>query len=172
MRGSTGFVKPLLFILIALCVVAVVAFVAAGMMGGDRDLGSAVDFTAVDQKGESFTLSKRFGVGGTALIFFDRTSGDAKTLIENLSAAKKDTSVCTVLVAKGEKDSKEVEKYLKDASLSVDVILPDEKGEIFEKYNVSACPITYFINKEGSVRAVSLSSLNASAAAKYIGYIK
>ena len=56
MRGSTGFVKPLLFILIALCVVAVVAFVAAGMMGGDRDLGSAVDFTAVDQKGESFTF--------------------------------------------------------------------------------------------------------------------
>ena len=124
MRGSTGFVKPLLFILIALCVVAVVAFVAAGMMGGDRDLGSAVDFTAVDQKGESFTLSKRFGVGGTALIFFDRTSGDAKALIENLSAAKKDTSVCTVLVAKGEKDSKEVEKYLKDASLPALIVLP------------------------------------------------
>ncbi len=171
MRGSTGFVKPLFFILLAVIVVIALGFVGADLMGGDKDLGTAVDFTAKTATGEDYTLSSYYGKGGTALIFFDRATSDGKTLLTNLSAAKAGTDVRTVLVAKGETDGKAITAYLAEQGLSVDVIIPDGKGEVCAKYNVSACPITYFINESGSVRAVSLSSLTASAAQKYIGYI-
>ena len=172
MRGSSGFVKPLFFILIAVIVVVAVGFLAADLMGGNKDLGAAVDFTAADAAGESYTLSSYYGTGGTALIFFDRSTSDGKVLLTNLAAAKKETGVRTVLVAKGEKSGEEITKYFKEAGLCADVVIPDEKGEVCAKYNVTTCPITYFINSSGSVRAVSLSSLSADAAKKYIEYIK
>ena len=172
MRGSTGFVKPLLMILGIAILIVVIFFAVAGMMGGDRDLGDSVDFTATDSKGESVVLSELYKESGVALIFFDRTMTDGKTLLTNLAAAKEGTEVTTLLIAIGESRGEDIEAYLAEMGLTADIIVPDEKGEVAALYNVTACPITYFIAKDGSVRGVSLSNLTPSAAAKYIDYIK
>ncbi|MBQ5841077.1 MAG: TlpA family protein disulfide reductase [Clostridia bacterium] len=172
MRGNmTGFVKPLLMIMGAIVGVIAVAFLVAGLMGGNKELGAAVDFTAKDAVGESFTLSKNYE-GGVALIFLNRSQGDGIAHLTNMAAAKEGKDIKTVLVAIGEKSGKEITDYLKDNHLTADVVIPDEKGEIAALYNVTTCPITYFIDGEGVVRGVSLSNLTPTAAAKYYGYIE
>ncbi len=172
MRGNTtGFLKPLLMIFAAVAAVIAVAFVVAGLMGGDKELGDAVDFTAVDAAGKSFTLSENYE-GGVALIFLDRTQGDGKAHLTNMAAAKEGKSVRTVLVAVGEKGGADISAYLAENGLSVDVVIPDEKGEIAALYNVTTCPITYFIDSKGVVHGVSLSNLTPTAAKKYYGYIE
>ncbi len=171
MKGSTGFVKPLLLILAAVALIVVIVFTVAYQMGGEKNLGQAVDFSAEDAVGEEFTLSKTYGQGGVALIFFDREQGDGKALLTNLSVAKQGKKVTTVLVAVGEKGGEQIQKYLAENSLSADVIIPDEKRQVADLYNVTTCPITYFIDTTGSVRSVSLSNLTPSAAEKYMGYI-
>ena len=172
MRGNmTGFVKPLLMIIGAIAAVIAIAFLAAGLMGGNKALGDAIDFTAADAAGKSFTLSKNYK-GGVALIFLDRSQGDGVAHLTNMAAAKEGKSVTTVLVAIGEKSGEDITAYLKENSLTADVIIPDEKGEIASLYNVTTCPITYFIDSDGVVRAVSLSNLTPTAADKYYDYIK
>lgn len=172
MRGNmTGFVKPLLMIMGAIVAVIAVAFLVAGLMGGNKELGAAVDFTATDAAGESFTLSKNYE-GGVALIFLNRSQGDGIAHLTNMAAAKEGKSVKTVLVAIGEKSAEEITAYLKENNLTADVVIPDEKGEVAALYNVTTCPITYFIDSEGVVRGVSLSNLTPTAAGKYYGYIE
>lgn len=171
MKGSTGFLKPLLLIFALVVVIVAVGFSAAYLMGGEKDLGQAVDFSAKDAAGEQFTLSKAYAQSGVALIFFDREQGDGKALLTNLAAAKEGKNVLTVLVAAGEKSGEEIVKYLADHALTADVVIPDEKRQVADAYNVTTCPITYFIDSKGSVRSVSLSNLTPSAAEKYLGYI-
>lgn len=177
MRGSTGFVKPVLIILVAVAVVVALAFVAAGMMGGNKDHGKAVDFTATDINGDDYTLSSAYGKRPTVLVFLGKvTAADGKeamtgdTLLKHLDEAIGDTDVRTVVVARDD-DGSFVQSYFKETGAQADVILPDQELTISQLYNVTACPITYFIDKNGSVRSVSLSNLTRSAAQKYVGYI-
>ncbi len=167
----SGFVKPVLLIILAVVVIIAVAFGAAELMGGDKALGEAIDFTATDAFGTPFTLSQNYK-DGVALIFFDRTQGDGKALLTNLAASKSKTSVKTVLVAIGETSGKEIKSYLDENDLTADVVIADQKGEIAALYNVTTCPVTYFINADGQVRGVSLSNLTPSAAQKYVSYIQ
>ena len=172
MKGnSTGFLKPFLLICGAVILIIALFFAVAGLMGGDKNLGDSVDFTAEDAAGQAQTLSKLYGEKGVALIFFDRTQGDGKALLTNLAVAAEGKAVTTVLVAIGD-SGKYITDYLDEAGLTADIIIPDKKGEIAALYNVTTCPITYFIATDGSVRGVSLSNLTPSAAAKYFGYIE
>ncbi len=172
MKGNmTGFVKPLLMILAVVAAVILIAFAAASMMGGDKELGQAIDFTATDAAGNTLTLSKQYD-GGVALIFFNRTQSDGKALLTNLAAATEETEVKTLLIAIGEQNGEDITAYLSENGLHADTVIPDPKGEIAALYNVTACPITYFIDEAGTVRGVSLSNLTPSAAAKYVGYIQ
>ena len=156
----------------AVLAIGAAVFLLADSLGGNKDLGAAPDFTAETAAGEAFTLSAQYKAGGVALIFFDRTASDGKALLTDLAAAKKDTDVTCVLISKGEQKGEDILTYLKETGLSADVVIAGSDGTICKKYNVETCPVTYFINTEGSVRAVSLSSLTPSAAQKYIGYIK
>ncbi len=170
MRGNmSGFVKPVLLIILVVALVITLAFVVAGSMGGNKTLGDAVDFTATDVDGKSFTLSQNYA-SGAALVFFDLSQGDGKALLTNLAAANKGTSVQTVLIAIGE--PQEIKKHLAENKLTADVVIADPKAEIAALYNVTTCPVTYFIDADGQVRAVSLSNLTPSAAQKYISYIQ
>ncbi len=172
MRGNmSGFVKPVLLIILIVALVITLAFVVAGRMGDNKALGDAVDFTATDVDGKSFILSQNYQ-GGVALIFINRAQGDSKTLLTNLSAADKGTSVKTVLVATGETSDKDIKDYLAENELTADIVVADKKGEIAALYNVTTCPVTYFIDADGQVRAVSLSNLTPGAAQKYISYIQ
>lgn len=150
----------------------VITLSLTGCGQGGQGKGQAVDFTVKDVAGQEYTLSSYYGKGGTVLIFFDRAAIDCKTMLTNLAVAKEGTSVRTVLVAKGEKDGGEIAAYLTENQLSADVIIPDETGEICAKYGVDACPVIYFVDKDGVVKDASLSAnLTLSAAQKYIGYI-
>ena len=170
MRGS-GILKTVLFILLGIILAVVILFAVAAAKGGDKDLGAATDFKATSTSGVQFTLSEQYQRGGVVLMFFDRSQGNGTTLLTNVTAAVQRTDVTTVLVAVGETSEKELLMYLSENSLSADVVIADGKGEIAPLYNITSCPVTYFINAEGSVRAVSLSNLTPSAAEKYVGYI-
>ena len=170
MRGSS-ILKTMLLILLGIMLVVAILFAVAAARGGDKDLGTAADFSAVSAAGGQFTLSEQYARGGVVLMFYDRSTSNGVTLLTNAAAAVSGTDVTTVLVSAGETDEKELLNYLSENSLSADVIIADTDGEIAALYNVTSCPVTYFINAEGSVRAVSLSNLTPSAAKKYVGYI-
>lgn len=170
MKGS-GIVKTILFVLLGVVLVAVILFAVAAARGGDKDLGTVTDFSATSTTGESFVLSEQYSQSSVILMFFDRSKNSGQTLLTNVAAAAKDKNVTTVLVAVGETSEKELMAYLSENSLSADIVIADAQWEIAALYNISSCPVTYFINNEGSVRAVSLSNLTPSAAEKYVGYI-
>lgn len=173
MRGSsTGFVKPFLIIMGVVVAMVVVAFCVAAFGGGNKDLGAAVDFEAADVNGNAFHLADNFGKRGTVLVFWDKQKSDCRALLENLSRlcdAKSD--VCLTVIAAGEPDGAKLQKYCAEQKYKIDVLIADDELKVFEKYHITSCPISYFVDKNGSVRAASLSSLNEDAAAKYLSYI-
>lgn len=166
MRGNmTDLVKPIVLIALAVLLVLGLGLGAGELMGSNKPQGPAIDFTV-----NEFTLSEHYK-DGVALIFINRTQGDGKTLLTNLAAAKEQTSVKTVLVAIGEESEESITDYLKENGLSCDIVISDKEGKIAALYNISTCPVTYFIDKEGQVRGVSLANLTPSAAKKYISYV-
>lgn len=172
MRGSTGFLKPFLIIMLIVTIFIAGLLVISAMMGGDKDLGAVPDFSATDVDGNEFTLSAAYKQGGLALVFLDRSNSDSTALMTNLTAAAKKTGVRIVVVAENESDTEAFMAYLNEKEILPDVVVPDTDGSIAQNFNVTACPITYFVNNEGSVRSVSLSTLTPTAAEKYCSFIQ
>lgn len=167
-HSGMGFVKPFLIILGSIVAITVIAFCIAGIKGGNKDHGDAIDFTAKSVSGQPFSLRDNYGVSGTVLIFWDRGKSDCEALFQNLSAKK--TTAKLVVISKND-SADALRQYCAGKDWSFDTLIADD-GSIFKKYNVTSCPISYFIDRNGSVRAVSLSSLNADAAEKYLSYIE
>lgn len=55
-----------------------------------------------------------------------------------------------------------VNRYMQSTNLSLPVVF-DSKGDIAQKYRVSAIPVTYFIDKSGIIRAVKIGAFLSKA---------
>ena len=166
-----NWMKTLLIILLIIVLGISALFVVGSLMGGDKDNGQAVEFTAETVQGEKISLSDCYQKNGAVLVFFDRSQIKSAALLQNISAGISETDVRFVLVAQGETESTAFSEYLRQNNVTEDVVISDSDGQIAAKYNITTCPVTYFINAEGSVRAVSLSNLNPGSVEKYLGYI-
>ncbi len=172
--SSVGFIKPFCIIIGIILGVCALGFVTAYMMGNDKDRGQAADFTATDISGESVIFSEVYKKGGAVLIFYDRAQNESKALLTHIADAKQGSQVTTVLVARGEKDGTALKEFLNKNALGADIIICDTDGSVFSAYRIKEedkVPLSYFVNREGSIRAVSVSNLTRSAAQKYVSFL-
>ena len=164
--------KIFMIVLLVLVVLIGGVFAVGSLMGGNKDLGEAPDFTAVTLAGEDFTLSRRYQTAGAALVFFDRNQVKSAALLQNLDGLTKSKDVRFILVAETETDAAALTVYLKENQVTPDDIILDTDQKIAKLYNVTTCPVTYFINAKGSVRAVTLANLSPGNVEKYLGYLQ
>lgn len=175
MERFSGWIKRLIIILLIIVVFCAAALFIASLMGGSRDLGKAIDFSGQSLTDETITLSQNYGKKATVLCFYDTKSDYGDSM---LSAIKeqitdrygKDLDVIVVAMEK-EKTAAELSAYMKEKGVLFEHTLLDAEGGISKLYNISSSPITYFINKEGSVRASVLGTLTPSKMQKYLAMI-
>ncbi len=175
MERFSGWIKRIIIILLIIVVFCAAALFIASILGGDRDLGKAIDFSGHTLSGEKVTLSQNFGKKGTVLCFYDTKSDYGDSMLSAIKAQiteryGKDLDV-VVVAMDGEKTASELSAYMKEKGVLFEHTLLDADGSISALYNITSSPITYFINKEGSVRASVLGTLTPTKMQKYIAMI-
>ena len=162
-----NWMKNVLIILL-IVVLLIGGFLLFGYLkGGDRDLGQAPDMTVETTSGERVTLSSFYKQDGMILVFFDRKSDQSVKLIQNLAA---EAGNIPVLLISLQDNAKELTAFLTENKVSFPAVADD--GKAADTYNIQHGPVNYFIRRDGSVRAVSLSTMRPGAIRKYLKYIK
>ena len=128
----------------------------------------AYDFSAGTQNGEVISLSESYRKHGTVLIFIDPEVEGSTELLSRIIEKKEDADIIALSVsALSEQEQKEM--------LSDDILaLPKlcfESSEATEKYNISAAPVTYFIDTDGYVQEVYIGAMKDSSIEKCIAKI-
>lgn len=129
----------------------------------DKKVTPASDFTLVDQYGNKHTLSDY--KGKVVFLNFWATwcppcnleMPDIETLYEEFNKNKGDVIFLGVAnpKSKDNMNTREVDKdgviaFLKQKKFTFPVVF-DETGEIYNKYNISALPTTFMIDKKGNI---------------------
>lgn len=140
-------------ILILLGVVAtfLVAFLLVSflMKSVGKQKMPAREIAGPDAAGILHALSDERGEDGAVLIFFDTNTPQATNLLETISSLEKDYQSKVIAIAiNGEYDHQK--KEIAKLKLSKEtLVLYDVENKMAETYNVSATPVTYFIDKNG-----------------------
>lgn len=112
----------------------------------------APDFTLKDLEGEKHTLSNYRGKG-LITYFWAAPSPGSKgdmALLEELDQPREDLKV---LVLVRENNIETVEEYLKGEGISLTVLV-DEKGEVFDEYQVEGETTSFAINVQRLIRNI------------------
>lgn len=135
-----------------------------------KQLSPAIDFTLVDQNGNTHKLSDY--KGKTVFLNFWATwcppcraeMPDIQKMYEDYGKNTKDLIVLGVAGTNvgNETDPKGVSEFLNQNSYSYPVVM-DEGGSLASKYGVRAFPTTFMINADGNVFGYVTGSLNAHA---------
>ena len=135
-----------------------------------KQLSPAIDFTLVDQNGNTHKLSDY--KGKTVFLNFWATwcppcraeMPDIQKMYEDYGKNTKDLIVLGVAGTNvgNETDAKGVSEFLSQNSYSYPVVM-DEGGSLASKYGVRAFPTTFMINADGNVFGYVTGSLNAHA---------
>ena len=135
-----------------------------------KQLSPAIDFTLVDQNGNTHKLSDY--KGKTVFLNFWATwcppcraeMPDIQKMYEDYGKNTKDLIVLGVAGTNvgNETDAKGVSEFLNQNSYSYPVVM-DEGGSLASKYGVRAFPTTFMINADGNVFGYVTGSLNAHA---------
>ena len=175
MNRFAGWVKRIIVIFLIVIVFCAAALFIASLPGGDRDLGKAIDVSGQSLTGGKITLSENYGTKATVLCFYDTKSDYGDSMLSAIKAQVserygKDLDVIVVAMEK-EKSADALSAYMKEKGVLFEHTLLDADGSISALYNISSSPITYFINKEGTVRASVLGTLTPSKMQKYLAMI-
>lgn len=130
--------------------------------------GKLIDFTLTDLNGNKVSLADY--KGKPVYLNFWATwcppcRGEMPG-IEKVYRAYKDKGLTVLAVDLGE-DKGTVKDFIKQNNYSFTVLL-DSDQSVAEKYNISAIPVSYFIDKEGNIAAKKIGALSEEDMKSYI----
>ena len=128
----------------------------------------AHDFSAGTQYGKVISLSDNYGKCPTVLIFIDPEVQGSTELLSRIIERKGEADIIAMSISQLPEDQQK-EKF-PDYILALEKLC-FESSEAVEKYNISAAPVTYFIDKEGYVREVYVGAMRNSSIEKCIDMI-
>lgn len=172
MRRFTHFSRPII-VFAAILLLILLLYLVLSLVWRSDDPQYAPDITGVTADGTSlFSLSDNRGETGTVLIFFDPETGKAVELMQQLSTAVEGYEVDVVAVAVGAESVEGELALMEEQAVPVfSHTLFDLDGAMAEAYNISAAPITYFIDKNGLVQDVFISSISEKSLQKALASI-
>lgn len=150
--------KRRIWIILGLVLICLAAYLLASLILGGKPQ-PAYNIIGPDQKGTLHSLSDQFGRRGTVLLFFDTKTEKAIELLEQIAGLSGNYDVNVVTVAVNgdyEKQKKELARLKLPEKI---LVLFDVEGEMAKTYNINSTPVTYFIDKNGMVQDVFLSSI-------------
>lgn len=157
MKESKNARRVLILLIVALIFVGAF-FIAKGLLG-EKEPQPAYDVSGVNYEGKITSLSDHFNHQGTVLLFFDLQTPKAVELLEQVNKIAPNYDVAVMATLHGddmEKKKQELEKLKIDPS----IIIFDTDGEMAKTYNISATPITYFIDKNGNIVDAFVASIS------------
>lgn len=131
----------------------------------------AIDFTLVDLNGKKVSLSD-FKGKNVYLNFFATWCPPCKQEmpdIEKVYQEYKDKDLVVLAVDLGE-DRDTVKNFIDKNKYSFKVLL-DSDQSVGEKYNISAIPVSYFIDRNGNVKAKRIGAMTKDEMKSYIGQL-
>lgn len=135
---------------------------------GNTDLGKAIDFTLKDLNGNKVSLSG-FKGKNVYLNFFATWCPPCRGEmpdIEKMYQKYKDKDFVFLAVDLGE-DKDTVKSFIEKNKFSFNVVL-DSDQSLGGKYNISAIPVSVFIDKKGNVAAKKVGAMTSSEMESYV----
>ncbi len=164
--------RPFLVVLAVATVFLLTFFILSLFTGTDKDPSPAPDITGVTADGTSlYSLSDSLGKP-CALIFFDLETRHSQELMQTLIPAAEEKGVDVVAVCI---DAENVEHGLARMEELEMPLAPhtlfDLDGQMAKTYNVTAGPVTYFIDKNGMIRSAYLATISEKSLEKALSSI-
>lgn len=147
-----------LLIILAVAIIFALSLMIASLVVKNKDPRPAPDITAVAADGSLRSLSDHLNREPVVLIFFDTETPIALDLLKQIEKSAPNHKAAIMAVAcNGEMKSQQAK--LSELKINQSNIIYDTEGSAAKTYNISATPVTYFIDKSGMVREVYLSSI-------------
>ncbi len=164
--------RPFLVVLAVATVFLITFFVLTLITSKDKDPHPAPDITGVTADGKSlYSLSEGQGKP-RALIFFDLETRHSQELMQLLIPAAEEKGVEVVAVCIDAEDVAKGLARMKELEMpSAPHTLFDLDGEMAKTYNVTAGPVTYFIDKKGMIRSAYLAAISEKSLDKALSAI-
>lgn len=121
----------------------------------------APEFSVIDEENEIYTLSDFIGKP-LVLCFWNADNQDSRqelVVLSDLQEQYPDTLTVAAIHVTGDKAA--ALSYLQTEDLSIPVYF-DESGEAAKAYSINEYPTTYFIDKDGVLKARSRGNIDAS----------
>ena len=172
-------VLSFLFIILALLAVYTLLFYPTDTMPGEytppqtSEVELAPDFTLTDLEGNEVTLSQFRGEKNVYLNFWASWCGPCRQEmpdIEEVHREYKDKDLVVLTVNVGESQST-AQKFIEANGFTFPVLL-DTEQKVSRQYKVSSIPVSYFIDKEGKIRAQRIGLLTKEQMLTYIEYLQ
>ncbi len=162
---SSKILRPFLIIL-AVALVFVLTFFILTLFIGKKEPQPAIDVTGVEADGQTlYSLSENFGKKGVALVFFELEHRHSQEVLQRIVPKAKELGVEVVAVCVSDGTIQESLARMKELEMPVaEHTLFDLQGEMAKKYNVTAPPCTYFIDKNGMMVDAYLGTISEKSA--------
>lgn len=131
----------------------------------------AYDFSAGTQYGKIISLSDNYGKRGTVVIFIEPEIEGATELLSRIIERKGDADIIALSISRLSEQEQREKLAGKEDILSLEKLC-FESSDAVEKYNISASPITYFVDKDGYVKEVYVGAMKDSSIERCIELIK
>jgi peroxiredoxin len=132
------------------------------------DANKSIDFTLSDLDGNKVSL-KDFRGKNVYLNFWATWCPPCRKempAIEKVYQEYKDKGLVVLTIDIGE-DKETVKNFIKDNKYNFKVLL-DSDQNIASQYNISAIPVSYFINKDGSIATKRVGALEENEMRQYV----
>lgn len=133
---------------------------------GKKDPQPALDIAGVTADGTTHSLGEHLGKESVALVFFELEHRHSREVMQRIVPEAEKQGVTVVAVCVSDLSVAESLAKMKELAMPAPThLLFDTEGKMAEKYNVTAPPCTYFIDKNGMMVDAYLGTISEKSAA-------
>lgn len=164
--NTSKILRPFLIIL-SVALIFLLTFYILTLFIGKKDPRPALDITGVEADGKTLhSLSEHLGKEPVALVFFELEHRHSQEVMQRIVPKAEELGVEVVAVCVSDLTIEESLARMKELEMPTPAhLLFDLDGAMAKKYNVSAAPCTYFIDKNGMMVDAYLGTISEKSAA-------
>ena len=169
--NSSRMMRPFLIVL-SVALIFILTFFILTLFIKEKEPQPAPNIVGVGADGETlYALDEQFG-RGIALVFFGLDHRHSQEVMQRLIPQAEKEGILVVAVCTEKGSIEETKKKMKEMEIpEAKITLFDLDGEMAKKYNVTAAPCTYFIDKSGNIVDAYLGTISEKSIQKELAAI-